>query len=445
MSKTRVRWDRVILFIILPIVIIIAAIVFGTRSCKHIGDPSYQEEAVEPAEPTYLYGICVDSMYVEDGKIEPDQTLSDMLTEKGVSMQVVNHIANDCRDVYDVSRMRSGNTYYLLATNDTSQTPLYWIYEIDYRNTAVFSLTDSLTAWRIEKDIDVRMERTSGTITSSLWSAIVDQGGDPALAVKLADIYAWTVDFFGIQEGDSFDAVYERKYVEDKSVGLGKVYFCNLVHAGDTVRAVAFDQDGKTNYFNEKGESLRKAFLKAPLNYSRISSTFSNRRFHPVLKYYRPHHGVDYAAPAGTPVYSIGDGVVITKAYQRGGAGNYLKIKHNETYTTSYMHLKGYAKGIKQGSRVKQGQLIGYVGSTGVATGPHLDFRVFKNEVPIDPLKMESPNADPVPQSEKEQFNKEVKYWMEAVKHSGVPEPYHEKEVIVDSLAVDSSALVVAQ
>jgi len=150
------------------------------------------------------------------------------------------------------------------------------------------------------------------------------------------------------------------------------------------------------DYFDEKGQSLRRAFLKAPLKYSRISSHFSHGRYHPILKYTRPHHGVDYAAPAGTPVYSIGQGVVTRKGFQGGGAGNFLYIKHNATYTTAYMHLQKFASGIKEGSRVSQGQLIGYVGSTGLSTGPHLDFRFFMNGKPVNPLKVESPPAVPV-------------------------------------------------
>ena len=160
--------------------------------------------------------------------------------------------------------------------------------------------------------------------------------------------------------------------------------------------AVPFVQDSSLQYFDAEGQSLRKAFLKAPLDFFRITSRFTNARFHPVLKRYRAHHGVDYAAPSGTPVKSIGDGKVIAKGYQRGGGGNYIKIQHNTTYTTTYMHLRGFAKGIKVGAHVRQGEVIAYVGSTGLSTGPHLDFRVFKNGTPIDPLKMESPPSYPI-------------------------------------------------
>ena len=437
MRWRNVNWTRVLLFLVAPLVVLVLLITFFNRSCSHIGEPGFTEvetDTLIPVEPTYLYGICIDSMYVEEGQIEKGQYLSTLFASKGISPKVTDYIARNHKDVFDVGKIRAGNRYFFLMTNDTLETPLFWIYEIDRRNYALFSLTDSLTAWRFQKDMEVRMARTSGVITSSLWNAVIANGGDANLAVHLSDVYAWTIDFFGIQEGDFFDVVYDRQFIDNEPAGMGEVIYCNFVHCGDTLRAIAYEQDGLLGYYNEKGENLRKAFLKAPLNYRRISSTFSNSRYHPVLKIYRPHHGVDYAAPAGTPVCSIGDGVVIKKAYQAGGAGYYLKIKHNSTYTTSYMHLQSYAKGIAEGVRVKQGQVIGYVGSTGISTGPHLDFRVFKNDTPIDPLKMESPPADPIKQADMEQFLKVASYWMEVMQDPEVPEPYQEPESEPDSL-----------
>ena len=436
-------WKRVLL-LVAPVVLLVLLITYCSRSCAHRGEPGFTEDMIDtvtPAEPTYFYGICIDSMYVEEGQIAQGQFLSTLFASKGISPRVTDHIARNHKEVFDVSKIRSGNRYYFLMTNDSLETPLFWIYEIDRRNYALFSLTDSLTAWRFQKDMEVKMSRTSGVITSSLWNAVIANGGDANLAVHLSDVYAWTIDFFGIQEGDCFDVVYDRQYIDGEPVGMGEVVYCNFVHRGDTIRAIAFEQNGIMGFYNEKGENLRKAFLKAPLNYRRISSTFSNSRYHPVLKIYRPHHGVDYAAPAGTPVVSIGDGTVIKKAYQAGGAGYYLKIKHNATYTTSYMHLQSYAKGIAEGVRVKQGQVIGYVGSTGVSTGPHLDFRVFKNDTPIDPLKMESPPADPVKKADMEQFLKVARYWMKVMKEPGVPEPYQEPAPEPDSLAPQPAAL----
>lgn len=444
MKWNNVNWGRVLLLIVAPLVVLVLAISYCSRSCSHRDEPGYTEVPLDtliPAEPTYLYGICIDSMYVEEGQIEPGQFLSTLFASKGISPKVTDYIARNHKDVFDVGKIRAGNRYYFLMTNDSLETPLFWIYEIDRQNYALFSLTDSLTAWRFQKEMELRLARTSGVISSSLWNAVIANGGDANLAVHLSDVYAWTIDFFGIQEGDCFDVVYDRQYIDDEPVGMGEVIYCNFVHCGDTLRAIAFEQDNKLEFFNDKGENLRKAFLKAPLNYRRISSTFSNSRLHPVYKVYRPHHGVDYAAPAGTPVSSIGDGVVIKKAYQAGGAGYYLKIKHNATYTTSYMHLQSYAKGIAEGVHVKQGQVIGYVGSTGAATGPHLDFRVFKDGTPIDPLKMESPPAEPISKENWEQFNRVARYWMQAMREPGVPEPYQEPEPQPDSLLMLQDSL----
>ena len=438
MRRNKVNWKRVLL-LAAPVAVLVLLITYCCRSRSHRGEQGFDEsmiDTVTPVEPTYFYGICIDSMYVEEGQIQQGQFLSTLFASKGISPKVTDYVARNHKDVFDVSKIRTGNHYYFLLTNDTLETPLFWIYEIDRRNYALFSLTDSLTAWRFQKDLEVRLSRTSGVINSSLWNAVIANGGDANLAVHLSDVYAWTIDFFGIQEGDCFDVVYDRQFIDGQPVGMGEVICCNFVHRGDTIRAIAYEQDGILGFYNEKGENLRKAFLKAPLNYRRISSTFSNSRYHPVLKIYRPHHGVDYAAPAGTPVVSIGDGTVIKKAYQAGGAGYYLKIKHNATYTTSYMHLKSYAKGIAEGVRVKQGQVIGYVGSTGVSTGPHLDFRVFKNDTPIDPLKMESPPADPIKKADMEQFTKVARYWMKALQEPGVPEPYQEPEPQQDSLSM---------
>ena len=444
MKQNNVNWKRVLLFLAAPLV----ALVFnacdnGSRSSTpDSGTTTEVIDTIVPPEPTYLYGICIDSLYVEEGQIEYGQFLSTLFASKGISARVTDYIVRNHKEVFDLDKIRAGNRYYFLMTNDSLETPLFWIYEIDRRNYALFSLTDSLTAWRYQKELEVQLARTSGVITSSLWNAVIDNGGDANLALHLSDVYAWTIDFFGIQSGDSFDVVYDRQFIDGEPVGIGEVIYCNFVHCGDTLRAIAYEQDDMLAFYNEKGENLRHAFLKAPLNYRRISSTFSNSRYHPVLKVYRPHHGVDYAAPAGTPVSSIGDGVVIKKAYQANGAGYYLKIKHNATYTTSYMHLQSYAKGIAEGVRVKQGQVIGYVGSTGIATGPHLDFRVFKDGTPIDPLKMESPPADPIKEADMEQFLKVAHYWMEAMKEPGVPEPYQEPEpepepeIPSDSLAI---------
>jgi murein DD-endopeptidase MepM/ murein hydrolase activator NlpD len=207
--------------------------------------------------------------------------------------------------------------------------------------------------------------------------------------------------------------VYENLYVEGKCIGIGRVLAASFNHYGKDNYAFYFVQDSVGEYFDNLGKSLRRAFLKAPLNYRRISSRFSNSRLHPVLKIRRPHHGVDYAAAAGTPVMAIGDGVVQYARWDNKGGGNTVRIKHNSVYSTAYLHLQKYGPGIKSGVKVKQGQVIGYVGSTGLSTGPHLDFRFYKNNKAVDPLKVESPPTDPVKDSNMEQFNIERDEWLD--------------------------------
>jgi murein DD-endopeptidase MepM/ murein hydrolase activator NlpD len=250
---------------------------------------------------------------------------------------------------------------------------------------------------RHEKEITVRIRQTSGVIESSLWNSMLDNDLDPMLAFELSEIYAWTIDFFGLQPGDRFSIDFDEHYVDSIYIGLGSIHGAYFHHANHEFYAIPFMQDGVESFFDQEGNSLRKAFLKAPLRYSRISSRYSNSRLHPVLKIRRPHLGVDYAAPIGTPVLAIGDGKVIKTVYSKGN-GNMIKVQHNSVYATAYLHLSRYGEGVKTGVYIKQGDIIGYVGSTGLSTGPHLDFRFYKNGYPVDPLKVEAPPVEPVKQ-----------------------------------------------
>lgn len=379
-------------------------------SCGGENDNSGKETSKKCAEPQYLYGICVDSLNVVEGQVQKNEFLANILQREGVSYNTVNYIDRNCRKVFDVRKIKVGNKYVFLKTRDSIPTAKYWIYEIDRTSYAVFRLTDSIAAWRGEKEVITKVDHVGVEIKSSLWNAMSEAGCDYSLILELSDIYAWTIDFFGIQPGDSCKVIFEEKYIAGDTVpfGIGNVMASYFKNKGEGKYAFSFEQGGKKEYFDENGDNLRKAFLKAPLNYRRISSTFSEARLHPVHKIVRPHHGVDYAAPSGTPVQSIGDGTVIDKGWDKKGGGNYLKIKHNSTYTTTYMHLKGFAKGISKGSKVKQGQTIGYVGMTGTATGPHLDFRLQKNGTYIDPLKFKSPSAEPVKKENMEAFRHSV-------------------------------------
>ncbi len=363
-----------------------------------------QDTIAEIKEPVLKYGLPVDSFTIENGKVKNNQYLSQILNARGVSMGTIDKIARKSKSVFDVRKIKSGENFAIFSTRDSFPEPKYFVYENSAVEYTIFELTDTFGIYQGEKEVETRLSTACGEVESSLWNAMVENGQDPILALELSKIFAWTIDFFGIQKGDRYRVIYDEQYVDSVSIGLGEIYAVEFDHYGDPNYAFRFEQDSIWDYFDEKGQSLRKTFLKAPLEYYRISSRFSNGRMHPVLRIRRPHHGVDYAAPKGTPVMSIGDGTVIAKAYQKRGGGNYLKVKHNSAYTTTYMHLSGYAKGISTGTRVRQGQVIGYVGATGLATGPHLDFRVHMYGKAIDPLKMKADPVAPVKEEYMERY-----------------------------------------
>ncbi len=398
-------------------IIFITAIVFlnacNNQTDKQKVNKSFSEKVYskDSTVNNILYGINIDSLKVVTGTVKKNQFLADILLKYGVSYATIDYIAKHTKDTFDVRKIRRGNKYVIITTNDSSAKPLYFVYELSPSKFVIYHLGDTVMARRGTKKIVVKDTVASGIIKTSLWNSMVESGNDPNLANELSEIYAWTIDFFGLQKGDAYKIYYTKLYVDNKYVGLGKVKAADFIHQNNDYYAFYFEQNGDGDYFDENGNSLERTFLKAPLKYRRISSRFSNSRYHPILKIRRPHHGVDYAAAEGTPVHSIGDGVVIKKGYQRRGAGRYVKIKHNGTYTTQYAHLRAFAKGLKTGMKVKQGQLIGYVGHTGLATGPHLDFRFFKNGRAIDPLKVKSPPAKPVDEKYKVQFDSLVKQY----------------------------------
>lgn len=355
-------------------------------------------------EPIMLFNIQVDSFNVIRNEVRSGQNLSDLLAGKGLDMTLVDEISKKTAAVFDVRKMKVKNNYFFFMNKKISSKVEYFIYEINPVDYVVCQFGDSIRVYRDKKPMITQVKTASGVISSSLWNAMEAQALDHSLAMNLSDIYQWTIDFFDIKKGDKFKVIYEEHFVLGKSIGIGRIFAAQFTHNKEDFFAFQFTQNNEDSYFDEKGKALKTAFLKAPLKFNRISSTFTNSRFHPVLKIHRPHHGVDYAAPTGTPVMAIGNGTVIAKAYQASGGGNYLKIKHNSSYTTSYMHLSKFGPGIANGVHVRQGQVIGYVGSTGLSSGPHLDYRVYMNGKPIDPLKMKSPPTEPVAENLMKQY-----------------------------------------
>ena len=376
-------------------------------------ESSETEEMVQPdtlAPEINLYGIPMELYQIEEGRVRRNQTLSDLLSPLGLSMQEIYRISLLPDSLINERKIKPGNRYLFCTLKDSITESMdhagnIFIYEKDLLHFVVISIDpDSIWARNRQKAVDTRMLSASGIIETSLWEAMQKSEVNPMLAIELSEIFAWTIDFFGIQQGDRYKVIYEESYVDSLSIGINKIVGAWFYHNQTDFWAIPFEQDSVRSFFDEEGNSLRKAFLKAPLRFSRISSGFSHSRFHPVLKIRRPHHGVDYAAPSGTPVHTVGDGFVTQVGFQSGGGGNYVKIKHNSVYSTTYMHLRGFGKGIRQGVYVKQGDIIGYVGSSGLATGPHLDFRFYKNGSAVNPLKVEAPPVEPIHEDNRESF-----------------------------------------
>jgi murein DD-endopeptidase MepM/ murein hydrolase activator NlpD len=352
-----------------------------------------------------VFGIPSDSFVVIRGHIRPNRFLSDILGDYGVSATEVEKVISNSKNVFDVRHLRAGNDFTILADNDSAARLKYFIYSHDPSLSYIFSFNDSLNITPFRYEARSVIKFSSGTITTSLWDAIITNGINPELVIELSDIYAWTVDFFGLQKGDSFKVIYEEKYIGEKSIGIGKIFGALFTGSGRHIYAIPMMQNGAESFYDTDGSSLKKAFLKAPLHFSGIGSRFSSARMHPILRIVRPHYGVDYSAPYGTPVYSIGDGKVISAGIE-GESGRIVRIRHNSVYTTAYLHLSGFAKGIAGGVTVKQGDVIGYVGTTGLSTGPHLDFRFYKNGYPVDPLKVDAPSVEPVLEENRQKFEK---------------------------------------
>ena len=385
---------------------ILILLLLTPMACRNRNTEESAEPETQEPQHTILYGIIADKYHTENGTISQGETLGKILARYGVGATVVDKLDKVAKDVFPLNKIKAGRPYTVfMAQDSTGVNKLdYFVYEKDVIEYVVFGFkNDSITIENGQKDVTIRRQRRSSVIESSLWGAIMRDSLPYALAAELEDIYQWTVDFFGIQKGDNFTVIYDEKLIDTTHVGIGRVWGAKFNHGGKEVYAIPFKQDGKIQYWEYNGASLRKQLLKAPLKFSRISSRFSRSRLHPVHRVYRPHLGVDYAAPKGTHVRAVADGVVIFKGWG-GGGGNTLKIKHAGNLVTGYLHLSGYAKGIKQGSRVKQGDLIGYVGSTGTSTGPHLDYRIWKNGVNIDPLKVPQEPAEPIAKQNVEAF-----------------------------------------
>lgn len=389
----------------------ISVAVLFLASCRESA-PSSQSESVEVVVQDTVsqqlfvgtrYGIPCAEYTIDTVRLPSNMLLENFLRSQHVSEKYLRGLGFRIDSVFAVKRFRAGRPTYFFRAKDSSA--LYWVYTHTPQVYLLLAMQgDSIHVRRDSLPVRMQTVISHAKIKSSLWNAMRESGAQPELALHLSDLFAWSVDFFGLATGDEFITVYEKKFVFEQEIGLGRIFTAYYIHEGDTLKGYGFAQDSSWSYWDAAGNSLRRAFLKAPLSFTRISSKFSYARMHPILKIVRAHTGVDYAAPMGTPVMALGDGTVIGKGYEKGG-GNFVKIRHNGVYTTGYLHLSKFAPGLRVGSRVRQGEVIGNVGMTGYATGPHLDFRVWKNGTPVDPLKLDSPSDTPIKEEFRTSYN----------------------------------------
>lgn len=356
-----------------------------------------------------IHGFSSEVFSIDSSTVKSGESFGELLQKLGASFSDIHTLGENFKSVYDIRRIYPGDKYYSIRVKDSLKLSKF-IYQHSPTEIIIMNFQDSVNMEIVQKPVVIKLKYSGGKIKSSLWQSFIDNKLTPALVSNVANLYAWTIDFFDIKPEDSYKIIYESKYVDGQFIGVGDIKAIVFNHMGKDLYAFhyASPTEKVKHYYNEQGESMQRALLSAPLEYVRISSKFSHSRLHPIKKIYRPHYGVDYAAPSGTDVVATGDGKV-TFAKRSGGAGKMIKIKHTfGNVVTKYLHLLKFAKGIKVGTYVEQGQKIAEVGSTGLSTGPHLDYRVYINGKPQNPLKMNIPSKDPIPNSLRPQYLKDI-------------------------------------
>ncbi|KYG78594.1 murein DD-endopeptidase MepM/ murein hydrolase activator NlpD [Roseivirga ehrenbergii] len=376
------------------VVVVVLYFYFSKESNPFIEEDIPTNEVAEIPEPLYKFGIPLDEYQMLEGKIKRNQTIADILLPFNISNQDIFSIDRLSKDVFSVRNFIPNRDYTLFYTEDSIKRAAYFVYEPSPLEYVVYQLKDSISIYKEEREVETIEKTMSGRITVSLDHSIREKGGSAALVSAVADVFGWQIDMRSLQVGDWFKVIYEERQVNGEPIGIGKVLGAEFNHIRNNYMAYAYDQGDGFDYYDDLGESLQRAFLRYPVEFSRISSRYSKSRLHPVLNTRRAHLGTDFAAAKGTPIKAAADGVIIARGYT-GGNGNYVKIRHNGTYTTGYLHMSKFGN-YKNGQKVKKGDIIGYVGSTGLATGNHLCFRFWKRGEQVDFLREDLPAEKPL-------------------------------------------------
>ena len=411
MKYLKLSWAKKIIATVGIISALIAALVLlnnNTSLFSRQGDyakpDSVRRIEREVVKPIVLYGMVINDLHVTEDVVKRNQRFTELIGEHFVASAIHQQLNLLSRKVFDFRKIAAGKKYTLITEHDSLQSAKALIYEPNPIDYIIFHLKDSLLVELCQREVTTVEKTTVGEIQSSLSQTIDALGISHELTNKFVDIFAWQVDFQHLQKGDKFKLIYEENQVEEKPISIGKILAIYFEHDANGYYAFPFDQGDGMDYFDEEGKSLRKALLKYPIEFTRISSRYNLNRFHPVAKVFRAHRGTDFAAPTGTPIRTVGDGI-IEEAQYKANNGNYVKVRHNGTYTTAYLHMSKIGAGITRGARVRQGQTIGYVGSTGLANGPHVCYRFWKNGVQVDALRVELPPSQPVRKENQEGFD----------------------------------------
>ncbi|WP_372936498.1 peptidoglycan DD-metalloendopeptidase family protein [Seonamhaeicola sp.] len=419
------------------LVLLVLTLLFFSN-CKEEKKEVIEEEVAVVEEPKYVYefGFKLNDYVVKRDTIKRGDTFGVILERNNIGYPKIFQIAEKAKDTFDIRKLQVGKPYTILCSKDSLELPQSFIYQPNKEEYVVINFKDSISAYKSRKPIKYVEKTVTGIITSSISETLDEKGVSPVLTNKLADdIYAWTIDFRRLQKGDRFKVIYTDKYIDDTIYGgIHDVKAAYFEHNKEPFYAFQFQTDsvkGIIDYFNEEAKNLRRAFLKAPVKFSRISSRYNLRRRIAVYGYkLRPHKGTDFAAPIGTPIMATANGTV-TKSEYRGGNGNYVKIRHNATYETQYLHMK--KRKVKVGDFVKQGDIIGWVGMTGNTGGPHVCYRFWVNGRQVDPFKQKLPEAKPISDSLKVKYLdyiKPIKYKLDNI--------YFEPEIIEEEQQVQT-------
>ena len=388
------------------IAIILCTILFTVIKLSNSNkDKAIKETVIVQKMENLKYGFQIDSFKIENKILQSRENLSIILSKYDISSKKIDVLAKQSKDIFDLRKMKKGQNYALIFEKKNLDTPQHFVYEISKKQYVTFELKDSLNVELKEKKTSKIKRVASGIIDKSLWESMKQENINPILSIELSEIYAWSIDFFRLKDGDYFKIIYEEEIIENTGeiVGVGEIKACEFFHKGESFFGFSYLQDDIESFFDENGKSLKKAFLKAPIKFASVTSGYSKRRYHPVLKRWKAHLGTDYGAPRGTPILATGDGVIIKRAYSKTN-GNYVKIKHSDMYQTQYLHMSKFVKNLKKGSPVRQGQVIGYVGSTGLATGPHVCYRFWKNGKQVDCRRQKFPKVKEIKKEDKNDF-----------------------------------------